>query len=465
MGVHEKKEEVSNGFMDIFQEPGREKDKSPRRAEMALDFDDFGFSNKNIQKKTKPESKERNEPEGNGPLEDPFEDPFTDPFDDPFKETAQDTVKIPKSTKKDPKEPATDDFFNFDEPNPKKKAKKTEENSFATNDPFAEEMSEQLPSNIKNKIKRVESFTRNSETVSKIAQAGGESARKQVRTLRQGEQAIGAGQREALERVKTLEEQLRSEQERSAKLEQDKQELNRKLQFMKKSLKTQSKESFQKRMLMKVMGLQEQVQEVRGSAEVCKNMLDYNTKLRQIMARIREHRDKLLGENESLRTEKHQLETANSGFQKLISEQRNERVELIEKQLKEGSLGMAESRTFGKADKKGLSQLARLVRAIKAEKDQLVADVSLLKMSMRKEINRSFQEMQTRLLQVKNRGRKVQNERATLSNEKADLEQKVAQLEEFGRRNTTKIKEIEKTNEDLMNIIENSNEGEKKKVT
>ena len=163
-------------------------------------------------------------------------------------------------------------------------------------------------------------------------------------------------------------------------------------------------------------------------------MLDYNKQIRNALSKSIIKIDSLKNEKQQLQLERDieqkkvkQLEKANEEFQKLISEQRNEQVELIERQLTSEDTRFGKGKIGGKLGKKNSIQLLKLIRGIKNEKDQLVSDLSITKINMRKQLKRSVTEMNTKLGQINEKFIKSQKEKAELEKIKIQLELEVDQ--------------------------------------
>jgi hypothetical protein len=72
--------------------------------------------------------------------------------------------------------------------------------------------------------------------------------------------------------------------------------------------------------------------------------------------------------------------------------------------------------------------------------------------------------MTKRLNEEQMKNRQIRKEKMILTEEKEELINRIEGLEECNKRDTAKMKDAEKTNEDLMAIIESANEGGHRKV-
>jgi chromosome segregation ATPase len=224
-------------------------------------------------------------------------------------------------------------------------------------------------------------------------------------------------------------------------------------------------------MLWKISTVRETVGALQESARNCKESLDYNKEIRKALSDSLREAEGLRRDKQRLEREKgveskkvRQLEVENEEYQKLISEQRNEKVEMIERQLTSEETKLGELKGIGKGSKKGLMQLMRMVRGIKLEKEKVVSDLSITKMNMRKELKKAVGEMNERLKRVHNEYKKVREQRGGLQEKNRELESRVSELTESHQRETHRADEAEKTKEDLMQMIESANQGSHKKV-
>lgn len=220
-------------------------------------------------------------------------------------------------------------------------------------------------------------------------------------------------------------------------------------------------------MLWKISTVQENLEALQVSAQNCRESLDYNKEIRKALTESIQRGNKWKMEKRQLqeqleveRKKTRQVETENEEFQKLILEQRNEKVEMIEKQLTFEETKIPDFKT----DRKGMARLLKMVKGVCMEKDRISSDLSIVKINMRKELRKSVTEMNQRMGKLHEKCRGYLDRCDELRKQNTELDLQVSKLTESNKRETEKNKEAEKTKEDLMQIIESANQGTARKV-